>query len=136
VPDPDYSDDTIPANRTFLLDMIADIGTNRFEYVYDLGDHWSHTIKIVKPMPAVPGIDYPLLIDAVGRCPLEDSGSPPGYLRQRLRRRATSAHAVSYPATAQIPLKFDGIAAPPKTSGSCQFRTLVQTCDWPFPMPQ
>ena len=80
VPDPDFPDDTIPANRTSLLDMIADIGTNRFEYVYDLGDHWSDTIKIVKPMPAVPGIDYPLLIDAVGRCPLEDSGGPPGYM--------------------------------------------------------
>ena len=48
--------------------MIADIGTNRFEYVYD---QCSHTIKIVKPMPALPGVAYPLLIDAVGRCPLE-----------------------------------------------------------------
>jgi hypothetical protein len=79
VPDPDFPDDTILANRTLLLDMIADIGTNRFEYIYDFGDHWSHTVRIVKPMPAVPGIAYPLLIDAVGRCPLEDSGGPPGY---------------------------------------------------------
>jgi hypothetical protein len=44
VPDPAFPDDTIPANRTLLLDMIADIGTNRFEYIYDFGDHWSHTI--------------------------------------------------------------------------------------------
>jgi pRiA4b ORF-3-like protein len=29
VPDPDYPDDTTPANRTFLLNMIADIGTLR-----------------------------------------------------------------------------------------------------------
>jgi hypothetical protein len=95
VPDPDYADDTIPANRTFLLDMIADIGTNRFEYVYDLGDHWSHTIKIVEPMPAVPGIDYPLLIDAVGRCPLEDSGGPPAYMDmlEALRDPAHPRHA-------------------------------------------
>jgi hypothetical protein len=95
VPDPDYPDDTIAANRTFLLDMIADIGTNRFEYVYDLGDHWSHTIKIVKPMPAVPGIDYPLLIGAVGRCPLEDSGGPPGYMEmlEALRDPAHPRHA-------------------------------------------
>ena len=33
VPDPDFPDDTIPANRTLLLDMVADIGTNRFEYI-------------------------------------------------------------------------------------------------------
>jgi hypothetical protein len=95
VPDPDYPDDTIAANRTFLLDMIADLGTNRFEYVYDLGDHWTHTIKIVKPMPAVPGIDYPLLIDPVGRCPLEDSGGPPGCMDmlEALRDPAHPRHA-------------------------------------------
>jgi len=79
VPDPDF-DGPSDAGHTTLLDMIADIGTNRFEYVYDFGDHWSHTIKIVKPMPAVPRVAYPLLIDAVGRCPLEDSGGPPGYM--------------------------------------------------------
>ena len=80
VPDLGYGDGPSDAGRTTLLDMIADIVTNRFEYVYDFGDHWSHTIKIVKPMPAVPGVAYPLLIDAVGRCPLEDSGGPPGYM--------------------------------------------------------
>jgi Plasmid pRiA4b ORF-3-like protein len=78
-PDPDF-DGPSDAGRTTLIDMIADIGANRFEYVYDFGDHWSHTIKIVKPMPTVPGVAYPLLIDAVGRCPLEDSGGPPGYM--------------------------------------------------------
>jgi hypothetical protein len=37
VPDPAFPDDRIPANRTLLLHMIADIGTNRFEYIYDFG---------------------------------------------------------------------------------------------------
>ena len=64
MPDPAFPDDTIPANSTLLLDMIADIGTNRLEYIYDFGDHWSHTIKLVKPLPAVSGIAYPLLISA------------------------------------------------------------------------
>lgn len=72
------------ANRTLLLDMIADIGTNRFGYIYDFGDHWSHTIKMVKPMPAVPGIAYPLLIDAVGRCPPKDSGGHPPKTRRQV----------------------------------------------------
>ncbi|KAB2845684.1 MAG: plasmid pRiA4b ORF-3 family protein, partial [Hyphomicrobiaceae bacterium] len=80
IPDPDYPDDAIAANRTLLLDMVADIGMNRFQYVYDFGDHWSHTIKVVKPMPAVASVAYPLLIDAVGRCPMEDSGGPVGYM--------------------------------------------------------
>ena len=54
MPDPAFPDDTIPANRTLLLDMIADIGSNRFEYIYDFGDHWSHTITSVKPS-SIPG---------------------------------------------------------------------------------
>ncbi len=94
-PKADFPDDTVPANSTLLLDMIADIGTNRFEYIYDMGDHWSHRIKIVKPMPAVPGIAYPLLIDAIGRCPPEDSGGPPGYMEmlEALRDPAHANHA-------------------------------------------
>lgn len=79
VPDPDFGDDTLPANGTTLIDMVADTGVRRFCYLYDFGDQWQHTIKIVKPMPAVPGVAYPLLIDAAGRCPLEDSGGPSGY---------------------------------------------------------
>ena len=66
MPDPDYPDDTIPARRTLLLDRVADTGRNRFTYVYDFGGHWSHTIKITKPMLAVPGVAYPFLPDADG----------------------------------------------------------------------
>jgi hypothetical protein len=46
-------------------------------------------------MPAVPGIAYPLLIDAVGRCPLEDSGGAPGYMEmlEALRDPAHPRHA-------------------------------------------
>ena len=36
--------------------MMADIGANRFEDVYNLCRPGSHTIKIVKPMPALPGV--------------------------------------------------------------------------------
>ena len=80
VPDPD-DDWGPPVNdeRKVRLDTVAHKGS-RIEYIYDFGDHWSHIIKIVKPMPAAPGVAYPLLIDAVGRCPLEDSGGPPGYM--------------------------------------------------------
>ena len=55
----------------------------------------SHTIKITKPMPAAPGVDYPLLIDAVGRCPLEDSGGPDRYMEMiaALRNPAHPRHA-------------------------------------------
>src|SRR6516162_4797243 len=55
VPNPDLRDDTLPANRTTLIDMIADTGARRFDYIYDFGDQWVHTVKIVKPMLAAPG---------------------------------------------------------------------------------
>ena len=95
MPDPDYPDDSLPADRTTLIDMVADIGTNKFAYIYDFGDNWSHTVKIVKPMLAAPGVAYPLLIDAVGRCPLEDSGGPWGYMEMcdALRDPAHPRHA-------------------------------------------
>ena len=79
MPDSDLHDDMLPAHRTTLIDMVADTGVNRFDYIYDFGDQWEHTVNIVKPMLAAPGVIYPLLIDAVGRCPLEDSGGPWGY---------------------------------------------------------
>lgn len=95
VPDPDFGDGTLPAGRTTLIDMVADTGVNRFSYIYDFGDHWEHTVRMVKPMPAVPGVAYPLLIDAVGRCPLEDSGGPCGYaeLLDALRDPTHPGHA-------------------------------------------
>ena len=52
VPDPDYPDDTMPASRTTLIDMVADTGTPSF---YDFDDRWCHTVRIVKPMVGAPG---------------------------------------------------------------------------------
>jgi Plasmid pRiA4b ORF-3-like protein len=79
VPDPDSGGDIQPADRTTLIDLVADTGVNRFDYIYDFRDQWEHSVNIVKPMSAAPGVTYPLLIDAAGRCPLEDSGGPRGY---------------------------------------------------------
>ena len=44
--------------------------------LYDFGDGWEHTIKIERFAEAVPGLPYPLLLEAVGRCPPEDVGGP------------------------------------------------------------
>jgi hypothetical protein len=40
---------------------------------------WEHTIKIERLIDPVPGIVYPRLIEAAGRCPPEDVGGPWGY---------------------------------------------------------
>lgn len=50
-----------------------------FKYLYDFGDAWSHSVKVEKIEPAIPGLSYPFLLHASGRCPPEDVGGPDGY---------------------------------------------------------
>ena len=78
MPGPD-DNDILPASRTVLIDLVADTGARSFDYIYDLGDDWRHTVKIETPTPSAPGVDYPLLLEATGRCPPEDCGGPWGY---------------------------------------------------------
>lgn len=79
IPDPNWGDGPLDARKTRLIDVLEDVGTKTLRYVYDFGDGWEHTIKIEHLSDAVPGITYPHLIDAAGRCPPEDSGGPSGY---------------------------------------------------------
>lgn len=59
--------------------MIEDTGTKTLLYLYDFGDGWEHSVKIERILDPVPGLDYPVLLEAKGRCPPEDVGGPPGY---------------------------------------------------------
>jgi hypothetical protein len=62
-----------------LADALEDSGGKTLRYLYDFGDGWEHTIKVERIEAAVPGVAYPRLIEAVGRCPPEDIGGPWGY---------------------------------------------------------
>jgi hypothetical protein len=75
IPDPDG--DMLDAKKTRLVDALE--GTRKLRYLYDFGDGWEHTIKVERRVDAAPGILYPRLIDAIGRCPPEDVGGPWGY---------------------------------------------------------
>jgi hypothetical protein len=59
--------------------VIEDVGTKTLRYIYDFGDGWEHTIKIERLGDPEPGVAYPRLIEARGRCPPEDVGGPWGY---------------------------------------------------------
>jgi len=54
----------------------------RFSYVYDMGDHWEHEIRIEASNPP-PKKTYPVCIGGSGACPPEDCGGVPGYLERR-----------------------------------------------------
>lgn len=81
IPDPDWSlgDGPLDARKATLRAAIEDSGAKSFKYLYDFGDGWEHSIKIEKIAAATPGMTYPFLLQATGRCPPEDIGGPPGY---------------------------------------------------------
>jgi hypothetical protein len=59
--------------------VLEDVGVKTLRYLYDFGDGWEHTIKIERIVDSEPGVVYPRLIEATGRCPPEDVGGPWGY---------------------------------------------------------
>lgn len=50
-------------------------------YEYDFGDGWSHEVLLEKSLPLVGDAPVPYCEKAVGACPPEDVGGPPGYAR-------------------------------------------------------
>jgi hypothetical protein len=78
-PDPDWADGPLDASKAKLVDVLEDVGVKTLRYLYDFGDGWEHTIKIERLLDSEPGVIYPRLIDATGRCPPEDVGGPWGY---------------------------------------------------------
>ena len=79
IPDPDFGDGPLDAKKARLVDVLEDVGVKTIRYLYDFGDGWEHTVKVERITDAVPGLMYPRLIDAGGRCPPEDVGGPWGY---------------------------------------------------------
>ena len=81
LPDPEWDRGSGPldARKATLLKVIEDTGAKTLTYLYDFGDGWEHTIKVERIEPGDPAATYPRLLEAVGRCPPEDIGGPPGY---------------------------------------------------------
>ena len=78
-PDPGWGEGPLDARKTRLLDVLEGTGAKTLKYLYDFGDGWEHTVKVERITDSIPGLLYPFLIDATGRCPPEDVGGPPGY---------------------------------------------------------
>ncbi len=79
LPDPDFGDGPLDAKKACLAGVLEDVGTKTIKYLYDFGDGWEHTVKVERITDAIPGLIYPVLIDATGRCPPEDVGGSWGY---------------------------------------------------------
>jgi len=79
VPDQSFGDGPLDARKARLGDVLEDIGSKSIKYLYDFGDGWEHSVRVERVTEATPGVTYPRLIGATGRCPPEDVGGPWGY---------------------------------------------------------
>lgn len=79
IPDLDWGDGPLDARKATLAGIVEDTGAKTLRYLYDFGDGWEHTVKIERLIDPEPGVIYPRLIEAAGRCPPEDVGGPWSY---------------------------------------------------------
>ena len=77
-PDPEWGDGMRDA-RNIRLGAILARGETRFNYTYDFGDDWRHTIEVEEVVAADSMVDYPRFIDGARRAPPEDVGGLPGF---------------------------------------------------------
>ncbi len=75
--DCDAERNPLPPEQATLADILA-LG-DTFKYDYVLGEDWQHTVRLDARGAAEPGVSYPHLTRAEGRCPPADIGGPVGY---------------------------------------------------------
>lgn len=66
------------ANRAKLSKFI-DTKSQKFSYMYDMGDSWEHKLTVKKIFEAEDSESFPLVIDGARACPPEDCGGIWGY---------------------------------------------------------
>src|SRR5690348_5841473 len=74
VPGRDVGNRPLDARKTRLVGALEDVRTRSLNYLYDFGGGWAHTLRMERITAPVPGIAYPRLVEATGRCPPEDVG--------------------------------------------------------------
>jgi len=68
------------SRRTYLVDIVPQSGAQfQFDYRYDFGDHWEHTVDFERCLSAEEGVRYPRCIGGERACPPEDVGGPTGF---------------------------------------------------------
>lgn len=87
-------------DRVPLDDRKAKLGRllypgQRFTYLYDFGDSWTHTIHVEKISEHAEKLGYGVVTDGGRACPPEDVGGPPGYFEflDTIQRRPRSQEA-------------------------------------------
>jgi len=74
----DDHEDVAHANEV-TLDLLLMTKGIQFNYIYDFGDSWLHTIKVEEITTREEGKVYPFCLDGALACPPEDCGGIYGY---------------------------------------------------------
>jgi hypothetical protein len=79
-PDPEWNDELKQVNeRDVMLSAALGRESRCFDYVYDFGDHWHHTV-LVEDTFIRPQAEFSIqCIAGENACPPEDVGGPPGH---------------------------------------------------------
>jgi hypothetical protein len=93
VPDPewDFGRETYAA-RHVRITALVDRGITTFNYTYDFGDDWRHSITVEAVTDADPAVEYPRFVDGERRAPPEDVGGLSGF-EEFLNAMAKPRHA-------------------------------------------
>jgi hypothetical protein len=71
--------DTFLPEESVVLGDLTRAGIKRFEYIYDFGDDWRHSLIIEKTSPAEVGVFYPRCVAGRRAAPPEDCGGLWGF---------------------------------------------------------
>jgi hypothetical protein len=77
--DDEYGDLGTEDETLYRLNQLGLGEKARFQYEYDFGDSWHHTILIEKILQAEKGARYPICLAGKNACPPEDVGGVWGY---------------------------------------------------------
>lgn len=78
IPDADDWQPIKSAKRVHMVEVL-NRRKQRFQYQYDFGDAWNHTITVEDYMAPVEGVRYPICLDGQRACPPEDCGGAWAY---------------------------------------------------------
>ncbi len=77
-PGEDFGRKILQAKSMRLATLVAK-GIERFDYIYDFGDNWTHVVAVEAIYEADPAGFYPRFVEGARRGPPEEVGGPPGY---------------------------------------------------------
>lgn len=82
MPSPHGFDDSplLDERKTTVAACLGDTVT-RFDYLYDFGDGWHHSVSVEQSFHPTEVTRRPMCVAGANACPPEDIGGPPGYMQ-------------------------------------------------------